>query len=214
MFISSYEVLRNEIAGNSLIETGCHLGTRTEFDVANKTAQGFIAFVSCRESDKSYRKYLKGVWFRVVKENEDEKRTAFEDTLTSLNKNEVNSHLIRYSQEDFAAIQGNPWVYWITPKVRNLFINLSKLEDIAQPKQGLATADNFRFLRFWWECHHSTIAKKIKNLEEAQLSKKKWFPYMKGGEYCKWYGNQEFVVNWAFNGDEIKNLGLELGKIA
>lgn len=86
--------------------------------------------------------------------------------------------------------------------------------DIAQPRQGLATADNFRFLRFWWEVGKPRIAFGCKNHVEAQATQKKWFPYMKGGAYRKWYGNQEYVVNWYKDGVEIKNLVGENGRVA
>ncbi|MBA2883178.1 hypothetical protein HNR65_003539, partial [Desulfosalsimonas propionicica] len=75
-------------------------------------------------------------------------------------------------------------------------------------------SDNFRFLRYWWEVGNKKIAFNIKNSQSAECSGKKWFPYMKGGGFCQWYGNQEYTVNWHKNGLEIKNLGIETGKVA
>ena len=83
MFISSYESLRNEITDNSLIETGCHLGTKTEFDLSNPNAQGFIAFIVNYTSNKSLQKSANGVWFKVTNENDTEKREVFEKLLVS-----------------------------------------------------------------------------------------------------------------------------------
>jgi len=96
-------------------------------------------------------------------------------------------------QSEFRAIPGNPWVYWALSVVLNRFISLEQMETFVQPKQGLATTENVRFLRFWWE-----LDKAVRN------QKTKWFPYMKGGGLLRWFGNQLFFVNWAANGREIK----------
>ncbi len=119
-----------------------------------------------------------------------------------------------YRQGDFDAIPGSPWVYWITPGIKRVFEELPKLEEVAKPRQGLATADNFRFLRFWWEVGIERIAFGCRSREEAIASGKKWFPYMKGGEFKRWWGNQDYVVNWWKDGVEIRNLGVETGRIA
>ena len=76
--------------------------------------------------------------------------------------------------------------------------------EIAQPRVGLQTGDNFRFLRFWWEVGKSNIAFGCKSAIEAINSGKKWFPHMKGGSFKRWYGNQEYVVNWWKDGAEIR----------
>ena len=113
-----------------------------------------------------------------------------------------NVYLAAY--RDFRAIPGAPWVYWIPEGIRRLFRDLPKLGDVAQPRQGLATADNFRFLRTWWEVGLARIAFDCRDRAEARATGKRWFPYMKGGAYRKWYGNQEYVVNWWNDGAEIK----------
>ncbi len=113
-----------------------------------------------------------------------------------------NVYLAAYS--DFRAIPGAPWVYWIPEGIRRLFRELPKLGDVAQPRQGLATADNFRFLRYWWEVGLERIAFDCRGRTGARATGKRWFPYMKGGAYRKWYGNQEYVVNWWEDGAEIR----------
>jgi hypothetical protein len=107
-------------------------------------------------------------------------------------------------QHDFTAIPREPWVYWIPNDLRQLFETLPALGDVAQPRQGLATANNFRFLRSWWEVGNGRIAFDCQDSEEAQTTGRRWFPYMKGGGYQKWYGNQTHVVNWEDDGEEIK----------
>ena len=87
------------------------------------------------------------------------------------------------------------------------------LGTVADARQGLATADNNRFLREWYEIDVDKIMFHAKSCEEAKESGKKWFPYNKGGEFRKWYGNNDFVVNWENDGYEIKHFADEKGKI-
>jgi len=119
-----------------------------------------------------------------------------------------------YRQKDFDAIPGSPWVYWITPGLKRVFEELPKLEEVAKPVVGLQTGDNFRFLRFWWEVGIEHIAFGCKSRKEAIASGKKWFPHMRGGEFKCWWGNQDYVVNWWKDGMEIRNLGIETGRVA
>jgi len=109
----------------------------------------------------------------------------------------------RYKQGEFSFISSNPWVYWITPGLMQLFENLPKLGDIAQPRVGLQTGENVRFLRFWWEVGTDLIGFGCQSRFDAEDTGKKWFPYMKGGGFRRWYGNQEYVINWDNNGAEI-----------
>lgn len=105
--------------------------------------------------------------------------------------------------EDFGKIPGSPIAYWASEKIRNSFEIGENLVNVATPKQGLATTDNNRFLRIWSE----VFFEKIKfhcSRETAKQSKLKWFPINKGGEFRKWYGNNDFIVNYQFDGIEIK----------
>ena len=104
------------------------------------------------------------------------------------------NQVYRLRQADFGAIPGSPWVYWVSDSLRKKF-SATPLELIAKPRQGTATSDNTRFLRFWWETFF--------NSGEGRKNKK-WFPYMKGGNFRKWYGNQLYVVNWKADAKEIR----------
>ncbi|QDZ16291.1 Eco57I restriction-modification methylase domain-containing protein [Humibacter ginsenosidimutans] len=107
------------------------------------------------------------------------------------------------SSDDFAAIPGTPIVYWLSEKTRGSFAAGKPLSEVANLRQGLATADNGRFLRQWWEVAATRTAFSCTSREEAAASGARWFPYNKGGEFRKWYGNQEHVVNWEHDGAEI-----------
>ena len=84
------------------------------------------------------------------------------------------------------------------------FTKGDKLEKVAKPRQGLATADNNRFIREWWEVSQSKSKLTSDNAKDRKTPVcDKWFPYNKGGEYRKWYGNQDYVINWENNGQEL-----------
>lgn len=118
----------------------------------------------------------------------------------------------RTNQSNFNKIQGAPISYWASEKALDNF-EYSKLGEIAEPRLGMATADNTRFLRMWFETSLENIGFSIHDRQEAKNSLKKWFPYNKGGEYRKWYGNNEYVVNWENDGLEIQSFKGTNGKV-
>ena len=214
MFISSFEDLRGALLNATVIEAMAHTGPRAFTEVQGEKVNT-TAFILRRENFQAARQGSQGVYFRLVKEPDAEaKRTAFEVSLKHYKSSETDPRLYLYKQMDFAAIPGNPWVYWISPSIRNLFINLPQLRDIAQPRVGLQTGENFRFLRYWWEVGIENIGFGFRSTKEAAKTSKKWFPYMKGGGFMRWYGNQEYCVNWQRDGAEIRCLGEESGKVA
>lgn len=107
-------------------------------------------------------------------------------------------------QDDFEKIPGSPIAYWVSGKVKEIFETSDKLEKIATPRQGLATTDNDLFLRLWNEVSYRKIGFGYTS-EEAKISGLTWFPFNKGGEFRKWFGNAEYLVNWRNDGEDIKN---------
>ena len=208
MFISSYESLRQMIRNQSAIEIVAHCGPGL-FEVGNPGTLQTAAFVFRKETDMKRRENAIGTYFRLVyAKTGDDKRLTFEQALRD------GSNTYTLAQHRFDAIPGSPWVYWISESLRTLFESLSKLEEIAKPTVGLQTGENARFLRYWWEVGNERIAFDCLNQQQAQLTKKRWFPYMKGGGYRKWYGNQEYIVNWQHDGREIRNLYNPGGRLA
>ena len=116
-------------------------------------------------------------------------------------------------QSKFSEIPGAPVAYWVSVKIRNAFKNCDSIGEIAPPKQGLATADNDRFLRRWFEVDTWKVGVNCGSCADALESGKKWFPYNKGGAFRRWYGNREYVVNWEKDGYEIKNFKDSDGKV-
>lgn len=116
------------------------------------------------------------------------------------------------SSENFAKIPGAPVAYWVSENVIKTF-EYDKIGDVAKPRQGLATGCNDIFLRYWDEVDCNKINFAAISIKNAVESAKKWFPYNKGGDYRKWYGNNEFIVNWEHDGNLIRNFKNEQGKL-
>ena len=116
----------------------------------------------------------------------------------------MRKYFFEVNQHEFAQIPGVPIVYWLSKPMLGAFTKGDKLEKVAKPRQGLATADNNRFIREWWEVSQSKSKLTSDNAKDRKTPVcDKWFPYNKGGEYRKWYGNQDYVINWENNGQEL-----------
>lgn len=108
-------------------------------------------------------------------------------------------------QANFSKIPGSPIAYWVSEKMLKAFNAGVILGTIADSKQGIATANNEYYLRLWHEVYYTKI--KLNNIshEASVITKEKWYPYNKGGDFRKWYGNNDFIINWLHDGEEIKN---------
>lgn len=127
-----------------------------------------------------------------------------------------NQRLIAASVDDFQKIPGSPLAYWASDEIVTAFAKGVLLRDFAEPHQGLATGDNQRFLRQWTEVSIQKIGFNVKTSVEAKASGRKWFPHNKGGGQRKWYGNQDYVIDWENDGFNItsdKRRRLEAGLI-
>lgn len=194
MFLSSFETLRNNNMRYYLVNM-VHLGARGFDDIGGEVVQT-CAFVF----KKSIISKCIGVYCRLTAQNSQEaKRDSF---LSGQNR-----YYAKFSK--FELIPGAPIAYWLTENFASLFKN-RKLGEVATPKVGLQTGENARFIRLWYEVSRE---KEIFCDEDEEKNIKKWFPYNKGGEYRKWYGNYEYVVNWYRDGKEIKNFKDSKGKL-
>ena len=193
MFIKSYEELRKIFIEEKTISSLVQL----EYSGFEDATVPICTFVLQNSYTDKKGEYIKLSDFKGAK-NQPIK------TLEAV-KNPNCNWRFQAKQKDFEKIPGSPIAYWVSDKIREIFEKNQKLGDVGEAKQGLATADNNRFLRLWNEVNYNKIGYNILNSQEALKSKKKWFPYNKGGEFRKWYGNQEYLVNWENDGYEIKN---------
>lgn len=189
MFLSSFENLRKMIIDKTEIQSLNHLGTRAFEEIGGEV----VSTVSWISKNKVPNK--KGSYIRLVDYNNAQwKEKEF------FNK----ENYYQANQKDFEKIPGSPIAYWVSNKVREIFEKNQILKINGDTRQGMATSDNNRFLRLWQEINYNKIGFGISNSKEALESEKKWFPYNKGGEFRRWYGNQEYLVNWENDGYEVK----------
>lgn len=193
MFLSSYKAMRYKLLTNNNINSMLQIGYNS-FPGMNSQIAHAATFIIYNENIKNYN----GVYFNLNNESiTADKEKVFINKL-------IKKDFYTRRQSDYLEIPGQNIAYWISENMKNVFELASPLGQLAEPKQGMATADNNRFLRVWFEVNKEKIGFKYKNSLLAKESNQKWFPYNKGGDFRKWYGNNEFVVNWEKDGYEIK----------
>ena len=131
-----------------------------------------------------------------------------------MSENHLPNNVYQLRQGEFSAIPGKPWVYKISLSLRNQFKVQKLLSDIAMPKQGLVTADNFRFIRYAWEVGFEKIGYGFENREDARQSRFRWFPVIKSGLAKRWFSSSFEVVNWENDGKELLNFYKLDGRLA
>ncbi|WP_449288325.1 BREX-1 system adenine-specific DNA-methyltransferase PglX [Marinobacter salarius] len=125
----------------------------------------------------------------------------------------IDDYFFEASAEDFNKIPGRPLAYWVSNSVRSLF-EYQKLGELSDTRLGMATANNDLFMRQWSEISFGRSMLNANSRVEAESSGLKWFPYQKGGEFRKWYGNLDYFVNWENDGDAIRTfINPETGKV-
>ena len=197
MFLSSFEKLRNTLLNNFHIENMLHLGPRTFDELSGEVVQNTAFVIAKHKSDEG------GVYFRLVDgKNCTDKKDMF---LRALREHTSKVYYQNVFQSNFEKIPGCPVGYWVSPDILRIFTSNLALSAVASPCVGLQTADNARFLRLWFEVSRSLCGFGFENAALAARSGLKWFPHNKGGGFRRWYGNQDYVLNWKNNGEEIKN---------
>ncbi|HJH64428.1 MAG TPA: BREX-1 system adenine-specific DNA-methyltransferase PglX [Bacteroides mediterraneensis] len=226
MFLSNFESLRRNIIENQTIDSLLHL-SRGVFGADFGASSAVISNTKDPEAC--------GTYFRLVErtfQEFDQKhlKLLFEKTLANpdfryyfkgytkdvedivYSENGAKIYYPNVSQSNFEKIPGCPIGYWASANIIKIYTSNLALSAVCSPTQGLATADNARFLRLWFEVSRSRIGFGFENAASAAQSGLKWFPCNKGGGFRKWYGNQDYIINWENDGYEIKNFYDEKGK--
>ena len=208
MFLSSFEKLRTHILSKLHIDSMLHLGPRTFDELSGEVVQNTAFVISKHEPLEEG-----GTYYRLIEGNNCREKEALFLSHRCGNEDGNRIYYPNVSQKNFEKIPGSPVGYCVSPKIQEIFASNLALSAVCSPTQGLATADNARFLRLWFEVSQSRIGFGFENAASAARSQKKWFPCNKGGSFRKWYGNQEFLVNWENDGFEIKNFKDSKGKL-
>lgn len=194
MFLSKLSKLREKFQQKTIINL-VHLGARAFEDIAGEVVQT-ASFVISNTKFSNYR----GKYCRLVSEmTQQEKEQSFL------------SHKKEYiaQQENYKKIPDMPISYQLSSTIYSIFEKQQYIGDVASAKQGLGTSDNNSFLRFWTEVNFHNIGFGLSSCEETLERPEKWFPYIKGGSFRRWYPSKEYVVNYQNNGMAIKSAVLK-----
>ena len=190
MFLSSFEKLRNKLQMMDIVNMA-HLGARAFEEIGGEVVQT-TSFVL----RNSHIEKFKGIYCRLTEPTTQQgKEKMFLDGEN------------RYSaeQDNFSKIPGSPVAYWVSKSIFECYKNKT-IYNYANPCKGIDTGDNNRFLRLWFEVSRMfCYAPSEKHCTEEDFKKYRWFPYNKGGNYRKWYGNNEYILDWKNNGNVLRN---------
>ena len=193
MFLSSFEKLRGQLLSKSYISSLIHNGRGvwgSDF--------GSCAFVINNTENKTAVGYFKRLFVKQgeVNSNEDLQNHFLDNKKFPI---------YFVSPEQFFKIPGMPIAYWATKNYYSAFERGKILSKVASPKQGTSTGNNEIFLRLWFEVNKAKTNFNCASPSIASKLHEKWYPATKGGIFRKWYGNNEYVVNWFENGKDIKD---------
>ncbi len=210
MFTGSYEPLRKSIADRSAIERIAHFGPGL-FDVGNPGTLQTVAFVLREEANASARAEQNVRALRLI--DCDDKFEALSapccmgyrpmpgDESSGATGHGLVAHAtpeFNLTQRELSQAPRGAWIYWLSDRERKVLATFPKLQQIAPPRQGLATTDNAQFVRAWWEIEAFSP-------QPAMVATAgRWFPYVKAGQNRRWHESPRHRVNWEGDGAEIK----------
>lgn len=201
MFIKSYEVLRKYIINYKGISSLIQMAKGAFFKEATVDICAFVL----HNSHNDLGDFIRLEDFKGDMEVQKQK------VLEALADKSC-GYYYETDQTNFSKIPGSPIAYWVSENIISDFQKGKVLKDEGDTRQGMATSDNNRFLRMWFEIENNTLGLSCGSSEEALAIHKKWYPYNKGGEFRKWYGNIEYVINYEDDGFEVKEYAKSLYK--
>lgn len=201
MFIKTYEALRTYIIDTKAITTLVQM----EYSAFEEATVPICSFVL-----KNGRATEKALCFRLsdFKGGMEVQKQKVLEAIDNKNC----GYFYESEQSNFLKIPGATIAYWLSDTMFKIFDESKTLSEIAKPRQGLATSDNDRFLKLWFEIELEKIGFDIANIDDRRKFNYKWFPCTKGGAFRRWYGNNTYVVNWENDGIEMKEYAATLYK--
>jgi Eco57I restriction-modification methylase len=191
MFLTSFESLRRSFLRSVRFESLLHLG-RGVFG----SDFGSVAFVVCNSAHAPGHRGL----YRRLFENHVDVRPVDKIRSLFLDKN---YGVFRADQASFLGLPGAPIAYWLSERMVQIFDDAIPLSRMAEVKHGLSTGKNTAVVRLWWEVSLSDFGRGYSSVAQAHESENKWFPYNKGGNYRRWYGNFEYVLRYDMFGIQL-----------
>lgn len=199
MFLSSFEKLRSKLLMLDTVNMA-HLGARAFEEIGGEVVQT-TSFVMRKSRENGY----KGVYCRLI---EPTSQKGKEDMFLA------DDNQYEAVQDNFEKIPGSPVAYWVSDVIRSIFRENTNMDTKADVVNGLFTCNNRLFLKLWHEVKFNSIFLKCHSAKECIVDERKWYPYNKGGDFRKWYGNHEYVVNFKHFGEEIAEYRVYSGQSA
>lgn len=185
MFIKSYEKLREYIINNKFISTLVQM----EYSAYEEATVPICSYVLKNKKSDELGYYFRLSDFKGGMEVQKQK------VLEAIN-NKNCGYFYETSSENFSKIPGSPIAYWVSEKFLNGFSENQNLRDISIARSGLSTGNNEKYMRLWYEPSALNIAFDMSSNEEYSASRKKYVPCNKGGSFRRWFGNNDYIVDW------------------
>lgn len=192
MFLSSFEKLRNKLIDDATIETLVQLSVHGFHGIAAQVCTFVLR--------NSVTPGFKGSYIRL---NDFDHHSLQEPKTLEAIKNPTCGWFYRRDASTFHQIPGSPIAYWASDGLMDAFRAGTNLKELVKMPYGFKTGDNDSFLRLWWEISHTDSYFDCSNFEESKNSAKKWFAYNKGGQFRRWYGNNEYVLLFEKGGERV-----------
>ncbi|MBO1687388.1 BREX-1 system adenine-specific DNA-methyltransferase PglX [Clostridium butyricum] len=199
MFLDGFSTFRKQIIKSDNIVNMIHLGSGAFEEISGEVVQTTSFILN------NIVENYKGTYFRLVEEsNHKIKEKDFLDRKYKFNDT---------TMKNYEDIKGYPIVYWINDKIRSIFKDNIAFSDYAVSKAGLSTGQNDLFIRNWSEVDYNKIGFGYESSSQTKSGIHKWFPCNNGGNYRKWYGNNDIVIDWENDGKRLKNFRDSKGKM-
>jgi type II restriction/modification system DNA methylase subunit YeeA len=201
MFASSFREFRQEVLSENCITGMIHIGYNSFPELNSKVVQAAAAIFQHGNANGV------GQFFNL--NDAPQSSDKYEVFVEKKNK----GILYSVSSEKFAQLPGRPIAYWLSEKMVGAFHKGTPISNLVALKAGLSTGDNSIFQRRWFEVAFSKTSIGSSYKDSANTMEYKWRPCHSGGEFRKWFGNHEVIINWENDGSGIKSFGLESGRV-
>jgi hypothetical protein len=196
MFLSRFADFRKQLFRTQRLDSLLHLGPRAFDSISGEVVQT-AAFTFSMSAKPEHT----AEFFRLVDgEDSEAKRQSYLEALGSPGS----QRHYRVPMDRFSVVQEEPLCYWASMREFELFRDNPVLGTQLVAREGMATGNNDRFLRLWHEVAQVEIGYGCSSVEESVVSRKRWFPYNKGGGELRWFGNNDYLVDWKNDGSDIR----------
>lgn len=197
MFLSTYEALRGVVISTTSPISLAQLGARA-FDTISGEVVSTAAFILARDRHRTQR----ARFMRLGSFTSEATKRA--DLMRQVRTRADEIYTFDRTADFFRDLPGTPFAFWLDDALSEAFASSQSLKEVLRPKIGMRTGNNERFLRRWYEVSYAEVGLGYENRVSARQSGLRWFPYNKGGGLRRWYGNQDYVVDWFDDGRFIK----------